>query len=316
MSHIKNITAWGSATNEGLQAHLNAFKNTLLHLWKTPGITFLTWLTIGITLSFPLFLYLSIQNLTILSERWDLGRTATLYFVPGTTDLQAQTVMYALQHQPEVKTVRYLSAESALEELKMHSDLDAILASLPENPLSPVLTIQPQPGLTVESLRPLMDQLAQRSEIAEIAVDWDWMTRLESFSKLLFTWVSIISILLCLGVVLVVGRTIRLLLEKHQDEFKVHAQLGATRAYIQRPFLYRGALYGIGGAIVAYALVLLSLYFMTAPAQALAQLYATQFQWHLLPLNEVGLFVSWCLFLGWAGAFFTVRRQMAKVYAT
>jgi len=79
-------------------------------------------------------------------------------------------------------------------------------------------------------------------------------------------------------VLLVVGNTIRLDIQNRRREIEVAKLIGATDAFIRRPFLYIGAWYGLFGGIAAWLLVSMALWATGGPVQQLALLYQSPFR--------------------------------------
>ena len=61
--------------------------------------------------------------------------------------------------------------------------------------------------------------------------------------------------------------------------------IGATNAYIQRPLLYRGVLYGLSGGLVAWGLINLFLFQLQKPVSQLAQTYHAAFRLHIISFS-------------------------------
>ncbi len=55
--------------------------------------------------------------------------------------------------------------------------------------------------------------------------------------------------MLGLGVLVVVGNTIRLEIQNRRDEIEVTKLVGGSDAFVRRPFLYTGFCYGLGGGV-------------------------------------------------------------------
>ena len=70
--------------------------------------------------------------------------------------------------------------------------------------------------------------------------------------------VLVLAGLLAAGVLLVVGNTMRLSVEGRRREIEIAKLFGATDAFIRRPFLYSGLLYGALGGVIAWLLVMVS----------------------------------------------------------
>lgn len=113
-------------------------------------------------------------------------------------------------------------------------------------------------------------------------------------------------------IILVVGNTIRLAVMNRKKEIEVLTLLGATNAYIRRPFLYFGSIYGFLGALLAcFSLWMLMIYLQQGVSK-IAKLYYTHF--HLIWISwENGLMLlalGGCL--GFLAAYISVSLQLGK----
>ena len=106
---------------------------------------------------------------------------------------------------------------------------------------------------------------------------------------------GMLALLLALGVLLVAGNTIRLAIASRREEILVIKLVGGTDAFVRRPFLYTGLWYGLGGAVVAWLLIVLVLLWLDGPVGELAALYQSDFR-------LAGLSVLDTLALAWGGA--------------
>jgi cell division transport system permease protein len=119
--------------------------------------------------------------------------------------------------------------------------------------------------------------------------------------------------LLVLGVVLILGNTIRLAIESRRDEIVIVKLVGGSNAFVRRPFLYTGLWYGVGGGVFAATLVAISLWFLAGPVGQLAELYQSSFQ--LSGLGVMGALNLVILggLLGLAGSWLAVTRHLAAI---
>ena len=90
--------------------------------------------------------------------------------------------------------------------------------------------------------------------------------------------ILIVGIILAIAVVLVVGNTIRLEIENRRDEIIITKLVGGSNAFVRRPFLYTGLWFGVGGGVVAAAVIALALWFVDGPVSALAASYGSDFR--------------------------------------
>src|SRR5690606_17634627 len=122
-----------------------------------------------------------------------------------------------------------------------------------------------------------------------------------------------LAALLSLGVILVIGNTVRLTIENRRAEILVVKLVGGTDAYVARPFLYAGLWYGVGGGILACLLVQGGLWGLEGPVARLAGLYDSGFS--LAGFNSYGILqiVLGGGLLGWIRAEVSVIRHLRRI---
>jgi hypothetical protein len=137
------------------------------------------------------------------------------------------------------------TAEAALEEFKSASGFGDALAALKDNPLPHHLTVRPALNASgpvdVESLR---RYFLAFPEVEIVQLDLDWIRRLHSLLDLLKRSLLIVMTVLGLGVLAVIGNTIRLEIQQRRPEIEVTKLVGGSNAFVRRPFLYTGIFYG------------------------------------------------------------------------
>ncbi|WP_259566979.1 cell division protein FtsX [Candidatus Berkiella aquae] len=106
-----------------------------------------------------------------------------------------------------------------------------------------------------------------------------------------------------------VGNTIRLSLERHHEEMEVLNLIGATQAFIRRPFLYRGMLYGTFGGMIALLVTYCVVHALTSPTEQLLSLYQGIFTLENLTFYDTVAFLVASILLGWLGAVFAFVQQ-------
>jgi cell division transport system permease protein len=146
-----------------------------------------------------------------------------------------------------------------------------------------------------------------------VQVDTAWVSRLRAMLTLAERLVDFATVLLGLAVAIVVGNTIRLEINNRSVEIEVTKLVGATDAFIRRPFLYLGLCYGFAGAVVALAVVALGLLLLGPPVRELAALYGSSFALAGLTLRESGILLLTGAFLGWAGAGLAAARHLRAI---
>ncbi|HEY3486747.1 MAG TPA: FtsX-like permease family protein, partial [Gammaproteobacteria bacterium] len=123
----------------------------------------------------------------------------------------------------------------------------------------------------------------------------------------------IVAAMLGLSVILVIGNTIRLDIQNRRSEIQVNKLIGATDAFIRRPFLYTGFWYGLFGGLFACILVTLAFSMLYRPTQNLAGLYDSAFELTALGFSNMLMLIGIAIGLGFAGAWLAVGRHLKEI---
>ncbi len=310
-SILKKITLYFSA-------HTQAFKISFRNLSLTPFATLMSMFAIGLCLSLPVGLYLVIKNVQQFSQGLNEGAAISLY-VEKSTPKQIEEIIAKINAYPFVDTVTYIPPEKALQEFQQTSGLKDTLALLPDNPLPGVISVQINTNKTskTEIVR-MKESLAKLPHVSQAVFDYEWVTKLNAVIKFGKTFTQFLYLIIGLGVILMVGNTIRLALERHKDEIEVLNLIGATTAFIRRPFLYRGILYGgLGGIIAAIIINQISLA-LQSQVQSVENLFHGVFLLENLSFYDTVLLLAASGLLGWLGAaiaFAQQHRLLARINA-
>jgi cell division transport system permease protein len=222
-----------------------------------------------------------------------------------------------LRQWPEIASVQVLSRDEAMSEFQSLSGFADALNLLDENPLPAVLLIHPnlthnnpaQVGILLEKLRTL-------PEIDIAQLDMQWVKRLHTMMEIGKRAILVIAVLLALAVLLTVGNTIRLDIQSRRDEIIIVKLIGATNAFIRRPFLYTGLWYGFFGGIISWLMIAASLALLAGPVQRLAGLYGSDFQLATMTFTG-GLALLLCsILLGLVGSWMAVGRHLHDIEPT
>jgi cell division transport system permease protein len=127
--------------------------------------------------------------------------------------------------------------------------------------------------------------------------------------------VALLFLALTLGVVVVavVFNTIRLQVMTQREEIEVSRLVGATDAFICRPFYYSGALLGLCAGAVALGVVALALQPLNDAIADFARLYASEFRLAPLGVTATAILLGLSAALGLAGALMSVQRHLSRL---
>lgn len=283
--------------------------SSLLATWLT---SLMTWLVIGIALALPIILYLMLVNVAEISGEWDGQPRISLYLVQGVSETEARDLARRLLDRPDIESTFFISSVDALAEFRSMSGFGDVLNTLDRNPLPAVIEIRPF-STDVGQLRLQVLSLAGYELVESVAFDLEWIERLSAILQFGERLVAAVGFVLALGVLLIIGNTIRLAIENRRSEIEIIKLVGGTDSFVRRPFLYLGFWYGLGGALCAWVLVQGSLLFMSAPVETLAQSYRDDFALSGLGILASSIILGAGASLGIMGALVAVSRHLKEM---
>jgi cell division transport system permease protein len=183
--------------------------------------------------------------------------------------------------------------------------LREILAALGSNPLPDAIVAELAPGDPAAAER-LAGELRKLPGVAIVQLDALWLRRLDAALRLGAVAVAILAALLGVGMIAVTFNTIRQQILTQQAEIEVSRLIGATDAFVRRPFLYQGTVMALAGGLVALGIVAAALYALDAEARRLAATYASDFRLAMPPAADLAALLGFAGALGWAGAHLSV----------
>lgn len=272
-SNANPLAAWWNQQS-------NALRFSMERLWFSPVSTWITLAAIAIALSLPTSLHLLLKNMKTLTDDKREVPTITLFLKPSVSEQQAKDRAELLSELREVQAVQVISRDQALADFSKITGFAQTLSTLGENPLPHVLVITPRLGL-LDDLQADIDALSKKlrayPEVDDVQIDIEWVMRLRSILRIAERIVLVVSVLLGFTVLLVVGNTIRLDIENRKEEIRVTRLLGATNAYVRRPFLYNGFWLGLFGGVLSLVIVHIALLSLVGPVGKLSSLYGSNF---------------------------------------
>jgi cell division transport system permease protein len=296
-----------------LDHHRFSARDSLKRLLSTPLQSLMTWLVIAVALALPATLFTSLDNLKMIGQRWDGAPQITLFLNQRARPQAVEALQQKLRLRQDVAALEYVSPEQALRQFEMESGMGSALSSLDNNPLPPTLLLTPAAGISAADLGLLGEQLAQLKIVDEVLFDRAWIERLQGILTLGERIALVVGALLALGVVLVIGNTIRLAIENRRDEITIIKLVGGSDAFVRRPFLYTGLWYGLGGGLLALVMVLVLLFCLSGAVASLASSYQSDYSLQGLGFSGSLLLVLTGTLVGWLGAWLAVGRHLGAI---
>jgi cell division transport system permease protein len=308
---VQSQSSWRHKLDAWSAHHSNSAIDSLLRLLESPFQTLVTWLVIAIAVTLPSAVFWIFIQVQQVSFAWQDTNRLSVFLQKNTHTKQAEEFRARWAQNPKVAEAIYISPEQGLVEFKQESGLAGLVDHLDNNPLPAVVIIKPKlDSQTPKILEALQQALKADPLVEEVSLDLQWVKRLHQFIDLAKRIVFGLSALMALGVLLVISHTVRMAIDQRRDEILVVKLVGATDAYVRRPFLYTGLWYGLGGGLLAVLLLLMGFYGLSQPVADLAVLYQSQFRLEGLGLiGSLGLILLTGL-IGLIGAWLAVARHL------
>ncbi len=293
--------------------HANMAVGSLGRLARQPFASFMIILVIAVTLALPAAMNLVVKNARSVSGSWENALDFSVFLKQKVSLSEAEALGRLIGQRADIESVVLVSADDALAEFKRQSGFAEALDQLPDNPLPHTLVVRPSAGNTSASLILLQEEIGNLPESDYVQVDTEWVQRFHAILDIVRQAVSIGAALLGVAIVVIIGNTIRLDIENRREEIEVTKLIGATNAFVRRPFLWTGFWYGLLGGSMALALVHYGLFMLRGPVAKLSGLYQSNVAIVSLDLAEGAIIIGIGVFLGLFASWFTAARHMRRI---
>jgi cell division transport system permease protein len=294
--------------------HAQAFFGALGRLTRNPLASVLTLLVVAVALALPMSLKLFVSNARMATGDFRNAVDLSVYLKADTALAKAEQLAKSARARADVAEVTLIPADKALEEFRTYSGFGAALEVLEQNPLPHVLHVSParsdSGSAALESLR---QYFAAWPEVEMVQIDSEWVMRFNAILDVMRKVLLIVAALLGLGVLAVVGNTIRLEILNRRAEIEVTKLVGGSNGFVRRPFLYTGVLYGLGGALLAWGAIGVMVMVLATPVATLAKLYGSQYALAGPSLEDTALLLGGGALLGWLGAWISSNRHLRSI---
>jgi cell division transport system permease protein len=212
-------------------------------------------------------------------------------------------------------STRFISRDQSLQEFREHSGFGKSIDTLSTNPLPHTIIVEPGEAETF-AVRNLLNSLQAMPEVAIAKLDTEWLERLYTIIEIARRAVVIITLLFSCAVLLIIGNTIRLDIQNRYQEIIVTKLIGATDAFIRRPFLYGGVWYGLFGGIISWLIVEIGYLAISGPLERLNLLYKSDMNLITYSFDDFIILLTSSTLLGLAGSWIAVARHLNQIEPT
>jgi cell division transport system permease protein len=277
---VSTTRALGSGPRPRLAAwwhhHRQCAADSLTKLLLEPVATLLTWLVVGIALALPATLLLLLDNVAQISAALERPTQLSLLLNGDVSAASAEVLREELQGRVDVQRATLITRDAALAQFSADTGLAGLLETLSDNPLPHTIGIEAMPGTDSVGLSIMAGTFERLAAVDRVVLDTRWIERLQAVLELGRRLVVGIGLMMLVGAVLILGNTLRLAIEARRAEIVVIKLIGGGDAFARRPFLYTGLWFGIGGGVLAVALVTTLILLLGDPVNRLLSLYQSE----------------------------------------
>ena len=297
---------------QSLEHHRYALGVTWRRLLSQP-FSFLTNVAvIALALALPLLgasVLISVQPVT---QHVSANPALTVYMQPQATLEQAEEVVSQIRDNAStaIINVRLIPKTEAFEQLQSNDAWREALNVLPDNPLPHAINVT---LATDEDMAATADRLATQWQalegVEDVQLDSIWVQRIEALLRIGKIGLALVTLIIALVVLAAVFNTVRMQALSLREEIAVARLVGATEAFVRRPFLYQGGLTCAIAAWIAIALAHAALIPMNDALAGLSRTYDSLFALHLPDTASLLLYVIAAVGLGAFSARWSVTRH-------
>lgn len=312
----RNKPATANMVTAYIMHHLQSLVFSLGKIYQAPITTIMTVAVIGITLSLPAGFYVFLKNIDAISAEFRSTSQISLFLSLSLEEQQARNIEKEIQAIDVVASTVFISREQALVEFRQSSGFGKSIDTLSNNPLPHTIIVEPVSGIDTFAAKNLLNRLQNLEGIDIAKLDTEWLERLFTLLEIAQRSILVITFLFSCAVLLIIGNTIRLDIQNRYQEIIVTKLIGATDAFIRRPFLYGGIWYGLFGGLLAWLVVELGFLSIAGPLQKLSLLYQSELGFQTFSFIDFIILVTSSTLLGLTGSWIAVAKHLNKIEPT
>ena len=232
------------------------FRETALAFRRAPLLSALSITTIAFSLFvFGLFGLVTVNIHDVIGTVAE--RVEVVAYLQRGTPIEAVALgMEDIQAFPEVESVEHVSEGAALARARRElPEFRDIFQELETNPLPASLDVHLKPQFRdATHAAAVSARLKAFDFVEDVRFGGDWVQKLDHLRNIAAAVGTVVGAAFALVAIIIIGTTIRMAVLNRSREIAIMRLVGATDAFIQRPFLLEGLTKGLLGGLVALGL--------------------------------------------------------------
>ncbi|HUF12865.1 MAG TPA: permease-like cell division protein FtsX [Longimicrobiales bacterium] len=230
-----------------------ALREALAAFRRAPLLTGLSGAMIGLSLFVVGLFGIVAHNIRLVLEQVEERVEVVAYLRDGATPQVVELITAEISSFPEVAAVDYVSKDQALANAR--SELDefrTIFGDLDVNPLPASLEVHMRPGMrNAEVVRDIAERIRAYEAVEETRFGQEWIDKVFLLRRVAGVATAVLGGAFAVVSILIIGSAVRMAIFARRDEIRIMQLVGATDAFVRRPFVLEGAMTGLIGAAIA-----------------------------------------------------------------
>jgi len=216
-----------------------------------------------------------------------------VFFNESVSNEQASKLVKNIRTIPGVRSTTLISKEDAMSIFKSQFDEDVMeLLGYNPFPASCVVNVIKQKNVSL-SVEPIIHRIKSLDGVSEVHYQGRLIKRIESYFQKFLKAITYLSGVVLVISIIIISNTIRLTIYSKKELIRALKLIGATKLFIQVPFMVEAMIHGLIGAVLASVTIAGSVIFVNAK---LGVLYNVSLELNgiiiALWLTGIGLFIS------------------------
>ncbi len=282
-----------------------AIREAVLVFRRWPALSALSITTIAFALFVASLYGLVALNLHHTMQTLEERVEIVVYLLRGTPIEVTTVAIQEIESFPEVASASLVTAEQALRRAQAELvEFQGIFSEFETNPLPASLEVRLLPGFRdSETVQGLAERLRGYHFAEDVQYGDEWVAKLDRLRDIGAVVGFLIGGAFAVASIIIIGTTIRMAVMQRASEIKIMRLVGATDAFIRRPFLVEGCIKGALGGAVALGLCY----------AAFAAINALLFQAQFFSVAQSAMVVVVGTGLGLVASATSVRKHLHKI---
>jgi cell division transport system permease protein len=275
-------------------------KEAFRGLFAAKLMTFVSIITIGTSLFFMSLIGLGILNINDLLKNTQKKADVAVFLKDdfSSDPANVKTLMSQISSFPQVNRTEFLSKDSAMARFLKYSPSE-MLDAVSGNPLPASIEIYVLEHYRSNALiHELQSKIQTLKGVESVRYSREWIDLVERFRNYFLVGSVVLVFIMLLVLHIMISNTIKLTIYARRELVKNMHLVGATRFFINAPFILEGMIQGILGSCVStIALMILKLVCIQVPIS-----------WG--PSSLTGIILLTGAFFGWIGSLSAIHKFM------